>query len=365
MRIAYANALYRQDTSSGGNAHIGQFITNAVALGHEVWTWPQDQHPATCRMPTARLARWMNLRRMDVLYVRVEWYPPLTCRRAIAPFRSLIGSPVVVWEFNAPPEYGYVIGRSKDEVGWAIRHFRRYGSGCDLAVCVSQALADYVGEHLYIQNTLSVPNGSDADLFRRDISPIKRGQGSSEQLNVVWIGSGDLSWHNLGLLCEAARVLWNHERGSQIAFHIIGRLSPGTMCNMTPNVHYHGPEFYEELPRWLASMDVGLCLYHPGPADYNSPLKLFDYMASELTVVGTFHPQIRKVFNELGQPDLLVSPDDPDALARILLKLAGDRRRVREQGNAGRRLVIDFYNWRRAVGDIIREIEAILKSKGA
>ena len=353
MRIAYANAIYRRDTSSGGNAHIGQFITNAVALGHEVWTWPKDQHPAACRLPASRFARWKNLRRMDVLYVRVEWYPPSACRAAIAPLRSLIGSPVVVWEFNASPEFGRVIGRSEDEIGRAIEHFKRFGRGCDLAVCVSRTLAEYVGEHLSIQNTLSVPNGSDTDLFRRDISSVKRVGGSPDQLNVVWIGSGDLSWHNLDLLLEAAGLLWDHERRSQIVFHIIGRLSPGTMRNMTPNVHFHGPELYEELPHWLAAMDVGLCLYHPGPADSNSPLKLFDYMASELTVVGTFHPQIRRVFNELGQPDLLVSPDDPDTLANILLGLAGDRGRVREQGNAGRKLIIDSYSWRRAVRDTI------------
>ena len=210
-----------------------------------------------------------------------------------------------------------------------------------------------------------MPNGSDTDLFRRDISPVKRVTGSPDQLNVVWIGSGDLPWHNLDLLRGAARILWKRERDPQITFHIIGQLSPGTMRNITPNVHYHGPELYEELPHWLAAMDVGLCLYHPGPADYNSPLKLFDYMASELTVVGTIHPQIRKVFNELGQPDLLVSPDDPDTLAEILLGLAGDRRRIREQGNAGRKLITDSYSWRRAVRDTIREIEAILRSKGA
>ena len=108
-------------------------------------------------------------------------------------------------------------------------------------------------------------------------------------------------------------------------------------------------------------MDVGLVLYRSGPGDYSSPLKLFDYMASGLTVVGTTQPQLREVFEQLGQLDLLVSRDDPEALADTLLRLAADRERVRRQGDLGRQLVIDRYNWRRAVRDTVDEIELVLR----
>lgn len=47
MRLAYVKPPYRQDSSTGGNAHIGQFIASAARLGHEVWTWPGDQHPCS------------------------------------------------------------------------------------------------------------------------------------------------------------------------------------------------------------------------------------------------------------------------------------------------------------------------------
>lgn len=359
MRLGYANAVYREEWSTGGNAHVRQFIANAVALGHEVWTWPGNQHPATRPMPTTRWGRLAVMRQMDVIYVRVEERAPGCCRWAIAPYRQLIGSPVIVWEFNVTPEYGYVLGRSEQDVQWAIQDFRSYARGCDLAICVSRSLADYVRGKLGLKRVLVVPNGSDPDLFHPDVSPVRRVQRNPDQLNIVWIGSAHLSWHNFDLLAEAARLLWDREDRRRWAFHIIGQ-GFKSMGDMPPNIHYYGPADYDALPRWLAAMDVGLCLYHTGPADYSSPLKVFDYMASGLTVVGTFQPQLREVFDQLNQPDLLVPSSDPKVLADVLSDLASNRARVRAQGDAGRRLVSEFYNWRRAVQDTFHEIQSIL-----
>ena len=71
-------------------------------------------------------------------------------------------------------------------------------------------------------------------------------------------------------------------------------------------------------------MDVGLNVYHPGPADYSSPLKVFDYMASGLTVVSTEQPQAREIFQQLGQTDLLIPHDQPEMLADASARLAAD-----------------------------------------
>jgi glycosyltransferase involved in cell wall biosynthesis len=144
-----------------------------------------------------------------------------------------------------------------------------------------------------------------------------------------------------------------------VAFHLLGQAAPGMTRDLPPNVRYHGTEPYEMVPHWLAAMDVGLCLYRPGPADFNSPLKLFDYMASGLAVVATAHPQMRQVFAELGQPDLLVPAGDAHALADALLGLSGDRERVRRLGRAGRQRVVEHYNWRRATRDALDAIEAL------
>ena len=358
MRIAYANALFRRDSTTGGNAHIGQFIANAVAMGHEVWTWPGDEHPSARRIPAGRLGRLRVMRRMDCLYARVEHVPPRLGWLFRAPYRQVLGLPSVAWEFNTAPEFGRVVGKSESAVRRAVEEFRRRARECDLAVCVSEALAEYVRKNLGIERVMTVPNGSDPELFRPDVSPVERVGRSPERLNVVWIGSAHLEWHNLELLRNTARFLWNQGSTTNIAFHIIGQ-GLGPSRDMPPNVSYYGAERYEMLPHWLAAMDVGLVLYRPGPCDLGSPLKLFDYMASGLAVVATPQPQVREVFGELAQLDLMVPPDDAEALAAVLLRLASDRARVRQQGSLGRRRVVEYYNWRRAVRDIFDALEGL------
>ena len=363
MRIAYANATYSKNGTGGGNVHVGQFIENSVTLGHKIWAWSCTKHPKVKKVPESVIDFVLTMRKMDVLYVRVERTPPSVSRWALFPHRTIYGFPVVVWEFNSIPEYGLLRGQSEDDVQRAIKVFKRYGRGCDLAVCVSSELASYVHDTLGIERVLVVPNGSDPDLFRSDVSPVSQIRRDPDQLNVIWIGSADIAWHNFEILREAARLLWNRDDTPRISFHIIGQGRPGLMRNMPPNVKYWGPERYDMLPHWLAAMDVGLVLYNPGPADYGSPLKLFDYLASGLAVVGTFQPQVRQVFKQLKQTDLLIPHNGSDELVNKLLYLARNRERVRSQGEAGRLLVIENYTWRRAVSNTLSEIEMILNDK--
>ncbi len=364
MRLAYANAKYVRNDTRGRNAHIGQFIAGAIAQGHEVWSWPGTEHPQVKILPRGRLKNLLALQQMDVIYVRLQQSPVAACYYGRPLHRRLLGSPQFVWEFNSVPEFDLLQGKKKEDIQKTIETFRKLGQGCDLAIGVSKAISEYVREKLGIRHVLTVPNGSDPDLFRPDLVPVRRIERNQSLLNVVWIGSAELAWHNFELMREAAEILWlqaaaQQATATQIAFHVIGQQFRGIGA-MPPNIHYYGADDYQAIPHWLAAMDVGLCLYHPGPADYNSPLKLFDYMASGLAVVATPQPQVCEVFERLGQPELLVGPDDPAALAGILLRLAADRERVRSLGQAGRQLVISYYNWNRAVKDTFDAMQALL-----
>jgi glycosyltransferase involved in cell wall biosynthesis len=363
MRIVYANARYVHHTAEGGPAHMRQFIENAAALGHEIHLWHgYEQHPLTRPMPPKRVARIKLLRTVDVVYYRVEFKLPMAHRLILPPMRQLVGNPLVAWEFNTVPEYGRMHGMTDPMVEQAIAELKQYGQGVDLAVCVSNAIADYVRKNLGIRRVITVPNGSDPDLFRPDAPRVPRIEKRPDRLDVVWIGSANLSWHNFDLLRGAAWSIWNCGEGDRIAFHVIGQ-GMKDMRDAPPNLNYYGVEEYHRLPGWLAAMDVGLNVYHPGPADFSSPLKVFDYMACGLTVVSTEQPQVREVFEQLGQTELLVPSNDPERLAAVLRKLAADPDYRRRQGAAGRQLVIDRYNWRKAVTDTFAELERLRQGR--
>jgi glycosyltransferase involved in cell wall biosynthesis len=359
MRIVYANAGYSNNSAEGGPAHMRQFIENASALGHEIFLWHgMEQHSLTKPVPGKRLDRLKLFRSADLIYYRIEWRLPKGCRVILPPYRKLIGNPLVVWEFNTVPEYGRMHGDDDAKVQWWVNQLRRYAHAVDLATCVSNKIADYVRDHLGFRRVITIPNGSDPQLFRPDVPRVKRIEKKPGRMDVVWIGSANLAWHNFDLLVKAAWSIWNSGQGDQIVFHVIGQGMKG-LRDAPPNLNYYGPEEYRHLPGWLSAMDVGLNVYHPGPADYSSPLKLFDYMASGLTVVSTEQPQAHEIFEQLGQADLLIPHDQPGMLADALRRLAADPDYRKRQGAAGRQLIIDRYNWRKSVTDTFAEIEKL------
>jgi glycosyltransferase involved in cell wall biosynthesis len=365
MRIAYANTYYQTNNTGGGHVHMHQFITNAVTLGHEVWAWSSNQHPQVCTVPTRYLNFVKAMRQMDALYIRLERNPPKICKWTLPPHRIVYGFPVVIWEFNTIPEEGLMRGQPEEDVARNIHFLRQYGPGCDLAVCVSPASADYVQSKLGIRQVMVVPNGSDPELFRPDLPPVRRMSPFRGRLNVVWIGSAGIDYHDFDMLQETAQLLWKRGDSDHIVFHIIGPDLKFIMADMPPSVYYWGAEKYQRLPHWLAAMDIGLYLSHGGPSAFGAPLKVFDYMASGLAVVATSHPFIGDLFDQLGQSDLLVPQGKPELLADVLVDLQLDSERIHRQGQAGRQLVIERYNWRQAVQDTVDKIEIILRRKRA
>ena len=96
-------------------------------------------------------------------------------------------------------------------------------------------------------------------------------------------------------------------------------------------------------------MDIGLAIYRPGPADFGSPLKMFDYLASGLAVVASPHPQMEIVLREAGQSDQVVPHGDADALAAVLLRLAADPSLLRQPQKQARSTLVQKYTWEHTV----------------
>ena len=146
MKLALLNTKYQQDRTTGGNAHIDQFVRNVVALGHDVWMDEDYQHPLAHALPLDSLLD--NLRAMNAVYLRVASTFPDACKQvAIRKDRCQFSGPVV-WEFNVAPDYGSLKGASDTEIQQNISLFRQYGSSCDLAVSVSDTLNHYVRDVL-------------------------------------------------------------------------------------------------------------------------------------------------------------------------------------------------------------------------
>jgi glycosyltransferase involved in cell wall biosynthesis len=131
---------------------------------------------------------------------------------------------------------------------------------------------------------------------------------------------------DIGLLKELVR------RRRDWTLFLFGRaLTDISALTSEPNVRFVGPKPYEELPSYLAALDVGLIpfLVNDLTRDLN-PIKLREYLAAGLPVVGTDLPAVRAyaplVHCAIGVEafenaikEILENPPDPESLQSAVM----------------------------------------------
>jgi glycosyltransferase involved in cell wall biosynthesis len=103
---------------------------------------------------------------------------------------------------------------------------------------------------------------------------------------------------------------------------------------------------YRDMFAELQSYSVGAILFQPDWwNDYtNLPNKLFDFMATGLGVIASRFPEMERVVEQTGC-GWLVDPADPAAVAEAIEHALANPEECRARGQAGRRAVLDRYNW--------------------
>ncbi len=123
---------------------------------------------------------------------------------------------------------------------------------------------------------------------------------------------------------------------------------------------YLGAVPADAVPRYLSALDVGVVPLPDVPeyAYYNSPLKLFEYMAAGLAIVASDLPSLRDVLRHEDN-GLLYTPGDAVALADAIKRLRDDvslRDKLAEQAQAQ---VMRDYTWSARARRILRHVDAV------
>jgi glycosyltransferase involved in cell wall biosynthesis len=104
----------------------------------------------------------------------------------------------------------------------------------------------------------------------------------------------------------------------------------------------------DELRRWIACLDVGLCVYTDLEG---SPLKLFEYMAAELPIIGSGFPQVLALCQQHG-----IGRGLPEAgaaaIAAAIVAMRDERDHWVQIGRRNRQLVEEQFTWRRVAADV-------------
>jgi len=374
MRVAYicADAGVPVFGSKGCSVHVQEMVRALIEQGADVELFagrrggdpPHDlagvrMHPLCSSLPADLEARELallevndTLRRLlddcgpfDLVYERHALWS-----HAGQEWAKESGIPSIL-EVNAPliQEQEQHRGlRDRDRADWAAR--RAFAAATAL-VAVSHGVAAHLCGYEETKGRVHViPNGIRPARFPADVPPARERR--DDVFTIGFVGSLK-PWHGLTTLLGAfERLHHDPPAGRQSELLIVGdgplrealeqRLN-ATSGAIRQSVTFAGAVPPDDVPRWLAAMDVGVAPY-PGLADfYFSPLKVIEYMAAGLPVVASRVGDLPQL-QEAGA-GILCPPDDPLSLAGAIRRLMLDPWFCRRLGEAGRRIAHEQYTW--------------------
>ncbi len=251
-----------------------------------------------------------------------------------------------ILEVNAPLIEEQATHRGLVDRATAESAARRAFAAASVLCAVSTGVARYLeGFEHALGRIHVVPNGIDPLRFPTEIHPALP---APDLFTVGFLGTLK-PWHGLGVLIEAfAAFAAQHPRKRLL---IVG--DGPERASIIENAARHGVSDAlvmagsvspEDVPRYLASMDVSTAPY-PATGDfYFSPLKIYESMAAGVPVVASRIGQIGELIVH-GLNGLLVPPGDAAALAHELTRLARDPDERQALATAARAAVFAHHTW--------------------
>jgi glycosyltransferase involved in cell wall biosynthesis len=216
-------------------------------------------------------------------------------------------------------------------------------------------MKEYIQNVLKIKKAYSIPNASDPSLFEPSRSKETVLSHLKDKFLVFWMGSANTPWQGIELILEIAQKMERID--PRVIFVLVAGESLWEFP-VRPNLLILKQVPYTNLPHYLASADLCLCLYKEYDwleyGFYGSALKLFDYMAAAKPVIASRMGQVADVLND--EVNGLLVENDSELIIDKIQELKGDREKRTALGAKARADVINYYNWDR----VAEETESVL-----
>ncbi|GHD10088.1 glycosyltransferase family 4 protein [Zhihengliuella salsuginis] len=346
--------LYCTRAAAGGRAGAGaapsdlaDVAVTEVRVGKHA---DASEREVAQRAAAAELAAAVRRDGTDLVYERYSLFSTV--------LETLAGDGVPgVLEVNAPLIDEQRTHRELEHEALARELLERQVRAARRTVCVSAPVADWVREHVPDAGDVGVvANGVDTARIRP--APAANDDGAVE---AVFVGTLK-AWHGVETLVDAVAA-------SSGGWHakIVG---DGPLAGaLRERAAAHGPEvaarirFTGAVPpadmgRELAAADIAVAPY-PAAGDsesYFSPLKIYEYLAAGLPVVGSRVGQVPSIVDD-GATGRLVAPSDPQALAAAIDALAADPAAREALGAAGRARAVAAHDWSRVLEKILAGVD--------
>jgi glycosyltransferase involved in cell wall biosynthesis len=332
---------------TGASVHGYYLVKGLKKRGHQILSCLGDENPDCINFERTKTGAIKMARQADVLYIRINTFSFLkkaTLLKLVRPF-----SLPVVWEVNAPTEElhaNFPPGEKRDKIV-RTENLRRKSLArfVSAGIGVSETLKAYIKDFLGIKKAYLIPNGSDPDLFSPDKTVSTPLIHLENKFKIIWTGNAN-PWQGIELIVETAKKL--EKTHPDIIFIIITNDSKWTFPVLKNLLVLRGVP-YTDIPSYITDADVCLCLYKEHNwhkyGFYNSPLKLFDYMASKKPVIASDMGQISTVIRD-GINGLLTD-NSIDSIINKIIDLKTNMQKREVLGKSALEDVIKYYNWDR------------------
>ena len=228
--------------------------------------------------------RWLVTRKLAAIFRKLELPAPIVLTTLPYVHRFIRGLPRQALVYYCTDDYSYWPDAQRQTMQEAEDELSREA---DLVLGVSHALVARLSRKASCQY---LPHGVDVSHFAstRDAGP---GPAELAQLPGKKIGFFGLIYEKLDF--ELLSLVANSFRDASLV--MIGRVDycPESLRKL-PNVRFVGPQPYQDLPRWLAALDVLLLPYVDDEMiRQSSPLKLRECLASGKPTVSVDVPEAR------------------------------------------------------------------------
>ncbi len=269
-------------------------------------------------------------------------------------------------EVNAPLAYEQEKMRGLEMKELAAASERRLFQGTDRVLVVSRPLQEFVHAcEVPLERIQILPNAVDPQKF------ISAEEGRAVRAHYGWHGKcvigfvGSLKpWHGTETLLQA----FHHLQAPHAHLLIVGD-GPGREAleeyarahDLTARVTFTGNVPHEQIPDYIAAMDVTVAPYTPNENFYYSPIKIFEYMVMGKPVVAGALGQVRDLIAD-GETGLLFEPGNLEQLTTALRTLANDQALCARMGRRAKAWVLQEHTWENNARKVVAIAKEFAKS---
>ncbi|MBE2224177.1 MAG: glycosyltransferase family 4 protein, partial [Anaerolineae bacterium] len=244
----------------------------------------------------------------------------------------------------------------------------------DTIICVSDQLKNHLVSNWNVpaEKIVVFPNAVDTERFRP--FPEKRDE-TRASLNVgevpliIFVGNF-YEWHDIATLLDAfAQVIDTYP---DVRLVLVGDGEQRPLMEQRVDqlgirhaVQFTGYVLRTEIPALMSAADIAVAPYPQLDHElWLSPLKLYEYMASGTPVIASRTGQIMEVIED-GHNGLLVSPEDPTALAAALMRLLDDAELYAQLSQHVREDAVRKHSWQEYLNRLENLFQSVVSQKSA